>query len=122
MENKAIRRARLKMLIDRYAVEKKGQRHLAEDTGSNVSHLSQLMTGNRQMGDEVARRIEERLNLGRGWMDKPIDGTPEPEPTFRLSVAEKTLLMLFRDCDQSGQEFVMEAAHAAAMRSRKPRD
>lgn len=119
MENKAIRRARLKMLIDRYATQKKGQRHLAEDTGSNVAHLSQLMTGNRKMGDEVARRIEEKLNLGRGWMDKPIDGAPEPEPTLKLTIAEKTLLLLFRDCDEKGQEFVMEAAHAAAMRSRK---
>ena len=119
MENKAVRRARLKLLVDRYARDKKGRKQLAEDTGSNVTHLSQLLTGHRQMGDDVARRFEETLNLGLGWMDKPLDGTPEPEPSYKLSVAEKTLLLLFRDCDDAGQEYVMEAAHAAAIRSRR---
>lgn len=49
-----------------------------ERTGIVPAHLSQLKAG-KVMGNKVARMIDERLELGRGWMDTPHWDDP---PTF----------------------------------------
>lgn len=46
-------------------------RALAEASGTDPSYLSQINIGAREMGDAVARQLEERLQLARGWMDVP---------------------------------------------------
>lgn len=43
----------------------------AEACGLATGHVSQMKNGSRQMGDDVARRIEEKKRLPPGWMDLP---------------------------------------------------
>lgn len=64
------RRANLLDLIARYGTIEK----LAEATGSSASHLSQVKNSERQLGKKVARRIETKLDLPKGWMDNREHG------------------------------------------------
>lgn len=43
----------------------------AEKTETSAAHVSQMVNGTRDMGDDVARRIESKLALPRGAMDLP---------------------------------------------------
>lgn len=45
----------------------------AEATGSDPTHVSQMLKGRREMGNEVARRIEAKKHLGIGAMDRPLN-------------------------------------------------
>jgi len=82
---KEIRKSNLKLLIKRVGT----QRALAEICGLAPAHVSQMVTNNRSMGDEVARRIEDALSLGHGWMDN--DATL---PTNTESMSKEELLYL----------------------------
>ena len=66
MDNKEIRRQNMLLLKGGGTLEE-----LAERTGSNPAHLSQINTGHRKMGDELARRFEKRFRKAMGWMDAP---------------------------------------------------
>jgi hypothetical protein len=72
MENKEIRRANLILLIGEYG----SVAALAEKTDidptylTNIKNRAQTSRGLFQMGDEVARRIEQKLGKGNGWMDQ----------------------------------------------------
>ena len=63
------RRDNLKRLLADYPT----QRHFAEAVGLSVAQVSHLVTGVREMGEEIARRIEEALGLEMGWMDRSVD-------------------------------------------------
>src|SRR4051812_26165401 len=56
MENKEIRRRNMLLLKGEGTLEE-----LAKKTGSNPPPLSQINTGNRHMGEKLARRFEKRL-------------------------------------------------------------
>lgn len=76
MENKEIRRANMLLLSKRAGTMKA----LADATDSDPAHLSQIKSGFRDMGDDVARRFEARLEKPRGWMDVlQLDGASEPD-------------------------------------------
>lgn len=62
------RRAHLLALIDKSG---KAQ-DLAEKAGLSPSYISQLVSGNREIGHKTARKLEERLGLPFGSMDLPI--------------------------------------------------
>ena len=62
-----IRRYHLRRLLAGYST----QRKFAEATGLASAHISQMVTGHREMGDSVARRIEEALGLAFGTLDRP---------------------------------------------------
>lgn len=66
MNVKTIRRANLIALLDKHDRDV----DFAELGGIAPGHLSQMKTGVRQVGDEVAARIEQRLRLEPGWMDR----------------------------------------------------
>ena len=79
------RRARLKMLVDRYGGEKDGMANLCEALGmarNNTAGLTRILNANVRhernaevydMGSKTAREIEDKLGLPRGWMDTPAD-------------------------------------------------
>lgn len=71
MEASESRRANFKDLLAQHGTIEV----LAEKTGSNPQHLSQIKNGTREMGRSVARRFEARLGLPSGWMDTR-DHTP----------------------------------------------
>jgi SOS-response transcriptional repressor LexA len=74
MDTNAIRKRNLLLLN----VNFKTQKEFAVAIGSPASYLSQILNGaksengtQRNVGDALARRIEERLKLPYGWMDRP---------------------------------------------------
>lgn len=80
---KEIRRENLQVLVERYGSMKK----LNEELGRKDNTLTQILnesvhseTGSKkQMGDKVARGIEEKLSLGYGWMDADHSHEAFPE-------------------------------------------
>lgn len=65
------RRNNLKRLLADYPT----QRHFADAVGLSVAQVSHLLTGVREMGEEIARRIEEALKLEMGRMDRDADSS-----------------------------------------------
>lgn len=52
--------------------EQMGRKKLAELLGyEDTGYVNQLCRGLGSFGDTTARKIEDRLNLGSGWMDTP---------------------------------------------------
>ena len=76
------RRARLEVLIAQHGGS---LRALADAAGLNEAYLSQIRTQQpdsktgrpRQMGDKLARTLEERCRLPAGWMDQSKGMSPE---------------------------------------------
>lgn len=54
------------------------KRRLAEKIGTAPSVVSQVASGTRQVGDELARRIEQKHGLQRGQVDGPLDPSTLP--------------------------------------------
>lgn len=80
MDVKDTRRANLKLLIRAITGTRRGaQRRFAELTDIVPAHLSQMVSGSRAVGDTIARRIEENLNLEHGWMDNAQDTYAPPD-------------------------------------------
>jgi hypothetical protein len=96
MDNKEIRRSNLLLLIAEFG----SAAALADKTGIDDTYLRNIKNQVREMGDELARRIEENLGRPRGWMDTTQDraadshahdllldytnATPEWQLTLRL--------------------------------------
>lgn len=62
-----VRRINLSVLMDQF----ERQSDFARQLETSPSHLSQMKKGNRNIGNELARKIEERMGKPRGWMDSP---------------------------------------------------
>ncbi len=99
---RTIRKENLLAQIARFG----SQRAFAQRAGLAPAHVSQMVTERRNMGDEVARRIERNLNLADGHMDlqhQPQDYAREPPARERNRVAEsdaETLKALLRKLEQ----------------------
>lgn len=67
MDVRTIRRHNLERLIR----EAGGQRHLARRTGVSAAYLSQVLSErvNRNVGHNLARRLEAGMHKPYGWMD-----------------------------------------------------
>ncbi|MEZ5537607.1 MAG: hypothetical protein R3F02_18560 [Thiolinea sp.] len=77
---KEIRRERLILLIEKWKAEgNKSQRALADKCSLNPVHLSQMIKGDRGMGDATARRIEKSMLLPDGYMDTQLDLEADPD-------------------------------------------
>ena len=70
MDSKQIRKIRLRQLIAREKAKGKPQVWVAEKVGTNQAYLSQILgKEEREVGDELARKIEKAFKLRHGWMD-----------------------------------------------------
>lgn len=59
------------------------QKRFAEAHGLDPAHVSQMVNGTREMGDDVARRIESAADFPHGTMDMPPPiATAEPRPVY----------------------------------------
>lgn len=67
VDNKTIRRLNLEYLIG----ERETIANLAKLYDLNESLLSQVKNGTRNMGDRLARKMEEAMAKPTGWMDVP---------------------------------------------------
>jgi hypothetical protein len=85
-----LRRKNLKRLLARYD----SQKDLAEATGLVPAHISQIISGKRNMGDAAASRIEHRLKLQHGAMDAPdFEYAEPPKELVRQDHRAKTFTM-----------------------------
>src|SRR5260221_498845 len=73
MEIKEIRLLNLNLLIERHG----GQAELAKALKMKPSIISNIVTGVKNMGRTIARRIDTELELGTGWMDQLQAEAPE---------------------------------------------
>ena len=64
---------RLENLQRLTAVRSLGPHELKEKLGSTVVFWRDLLKGDKSFGEKLARRIEEGLELPRGWLDLPQD-------------------------------------------------
>jgi transcriptional regulator with XRE-family HTH domain len=106
MNIKTIRKANLLEQIARFH----SQREFSERVGLTPAHVSQMVTGRRNMGDVVARRIEAGLDLPEGYMDvqHPVEGVENQYPMIKsgrlpaISDGDnlETLLMTVRQMNQ----------------------
>lgn len=68
-----IRRINLSILMDEFSSQSEHatQAEFAKALETSASHLSQLKKGNRNIGNTFARKVEQRMQKPRGWMDAP---------------------------------------------------
>lgn len=108
-----------------------GQKRLSEKSGVHHSYLSNIRQGNREMGEEVARKIETALGLMPGWMDQPRseareddDARYEDAAADREGLAlEERLLALWRQLSLERRRMALEmlADMVVAEQRRPPR-
>jgi hypothetical protein len=85
-----IRRANLCLLLESWPTQKA----FAEASGLAAGHVSQMVNGTREVGENVARRIESSRGLQSGWMDTPHDSThhvAEPAGQYGPQVGSELL-------------------------------
>lgn len=66
MENKEIRRLRMLEILQRF---NDNVAEMARTTDTDANYLRTIRRGERDMGDELARKFEATLSLSEGWMD-----------------------------------------------------
>lgn len=70
MDSKAIRKIRLKQLIARVRGDGGNQADVARRVQTDPAYLSQILgKEGREVGDELARRLEKAFKMPHGWMD-----------------------------------------------------
>jgi len=70
----ANRRANLQLLLQAIAIRQRhskrgAQARLAEILGTNQPHLSSILNGKRELGDDLAARAAQAFRRPRDWMD-----------------------------------------------------
>ena len=105
-----LRRKNLRRLLADY----RSQRQFCDGVGLVQGHVSQMVNGTREMGEEVARRIERALGLAPGWMDADPEGGEAPPPDEvalgQLPADQLKLLADYRRLTPRHQEMVRETA------------
>ena len=110
---KEIRVANVNTLIEGY----ESLREFAEAIDRAPAVASQVKGG--RIGERMARHIEEKLNLERGYLDIPHEGDEDPFDQLlsrvsnlyhlqQLTPIERRLLNGFRDLDARKQKLAVE--------------
>jgi hypothetical protein len=109
MDAKQARSANFAALANRYPT----LRAFAEAAGLSPAHASQIRGAVRSIGDDIARRIEERLRLPHGWMDQPHPDQGETTPLPREpDPREQALLGHWRALTAAQQDEVLRELQA----------
>ena len=84
MDIKTLRRVNLLLAMELWLSERQtalgrpNEKDFAYYCGINPEHLSQMKHGHRQIGDSIARRLEQKLGKPYAWMDlRHTDLTPQ---------------------------------------------
>ncbi len=106
------------------------QKQLADRSGIHLTYINGLRLGNREMGEQIARKIEAGLGLDIGWMDarhghqEEAEAEAETVETRPLGdlLMENQLLRLWQTVPVERQPLVLELlgdiAEAERSRSR----
>lgn len=68
----------------------------------------------KNVGDDLARKIEEALKLDRGWMDNAQSAQVADPGKLLLPNEVIQLISLYSQCDPDGRRSIMSAAESAA--------
>lgn len=68
----------------------------------------------KNVGDDLARKIEDALRLERGWMDNPENAEPARPSVAMMPNEILELISLYSRCDQDGRKAILSAAKGAA--------
>ena len=104
MDIKATRKANLAHLVQKEDTAA----DFARKVGVDAKQVSHILTGFRNMGHEIARRIEGALDMPKGLMDRPIEdsrlphGVSEPMAEY----ADEIVLVPFVDAQVSAGDGV----------------
>lgn len=102
------RREKLRELLREFG----GPKALAMTIGTKDTHLIAIEKGRRDVGDELASKLEEKTGKAYGWMDEPV--AAEAHLPFRdLNAFEVQLVTLFRQLpsDEERQHALIELNH-----------
>lgn len=103
MKIEEIRRKNLSVL----ALEFSTIAALAEAAETNESYLSTILSGSRNAGTKLSRRLEKAANRNPGWMD--IDHDAQAVQTG-LSRIEMELITLFRQVSAERRRLILALA------------
>lgn len=106
---KKIRRDRLALLVDQAKADGLSQAAFARKHGLDPTHLSQMLTGRRGIGDSVVVRLQDSLLLRAGFMDQPIDDDAAGE----ISTAKARLIQKIREIDDDLADSVEQLVDSA---------
>lgn len=94
-----IRLANLQILVDAFG----SARSLADHTGADEGHIKQILKGaelpsgtKKNVGNDLARKLEDGCLLDPGDMDRPMNPTPPQKDSTRLAADEQMVLALYR--------------------------
>ena len=91
-----------------------GQKKLSEKSGIYHTYISNLRLGNREMGEDIARKIEAAMGLSVGWMDRPHSGIEDDQGAYEKAATledvamEQRLLALWEQLPESRRWIVIE--------------
>lgn len=80
---------------------------LAEAAEINESYLSTILSGARNAGSRIARRLEKAGNLPSGWLDIDHEATATQ---IGLTRTEQELITLFRSSSKERQKLLLSLA------------
>ena len=85
MDNKAIRKENLRLLLDECGGN---QSDLARRCGSQAAYINQVLHGwkGKGIGDSLARRLEKGMNKEAGWMDRRHLQVAEPGGDYQPDI------------------------------------
>ena len=131
MSTKEVRRQNLQLILSSLGGHG-AQKILSEKSGIHHTYISNIRLGNREMGEEIARKIEATMGLTVGWMDQ-IHSTIADESAAYVKqatpdevVMEARLLALWEQLSASRQRLALElladmvAAEQGRLRSSTP--
>lgn len=104
MTIKEIRRERLRHLVDQHG----SQATLADRLDIPASYVLQLLAGERNIGDRMARKIESRLGWTHGQMDSPLQTAAATGPQLHDVNREIQIVRTLRLGEEEGHEHRVE--------------
>lgn len=89
------------------------QKRLSKKTGIYHTHISNLRLGNKEMGEEIARKIEVAMALSSGWMDQLHSAMQDDQGVGNVAtpeaiVMEEQLLALWEQLPVERQQVALE--------------
>lgn len=112
-----IRRANMRHLVETHC--NGTLKEFASRVGVQTAQASHLNTGFRNIGDNIARRIENAFDLPRGWLDlnREDNGLTPQEPTAQETPATSPANQLTRTVDALKEAYLSQSLDDAGLQA-----
>lgn len=106
-----IRRQNLLLILDSLGGHG-AQKKLSDKLGVYSSYISNIRMGQKEIGEEIARKIETAMSLSPGWMDQPHstmnEEAPIHDPTPEETVLDARLMTLWKQLPAERQRLALD--------------